>query len=273
MFSLGRGVQQDKQEAAKWYQRAAKQKNANAMFNLGTAYYNGDGVGVDDAAAYAWFVLAESFGSQPAADAVKRMNRRASEQCKAFEKIGDMYQKGSELPQSTTEATKWYRKAVGTDTGYDAASVRVKLAGLLLEDQSTGSNYAEAHRLCEEAAKLHYRGGVYCIGQLYELGLGVPRDFSKAAKWFSEATNMGHPGAALRLGQMYWKGEGVRQDRISAYEFIYLASTSGLPEAQREKELVEKELTPEEIEAGKAKAAGWSRRHVLVIKGRPLIVD
>jgi TPR repeat protein len=83
---------------------------------------------------------------------------------------------------------------------------------------------------------------------------------------------MGHPGAALRLGLMYWKGEGVRQDKISAYEFVYLASSSGLPEAKREKERIEKELTAEELEKGNAKAVEWTRRHVLVIKGQTLIL-
>jgi TPR repeat protein len=272
IFSLGRGVQQDKHEAIRWYRKAAKQKSPNAMFNLGAAYYNGDGIGVDDTASYAWFLLAQSLGDPSASDAVKRMTKRATQQCKAFEEIGDMYQRGDDLPQSTSEAIKWYRKAAATGAPYDAASVRVKLAGLLLHDQSPTSNYAEARKLCEQAANLHYPAGAYCVGELYEQGLGVPQDLSKAAKWFTEATNMGHPGAALRLGLMYWKGEGVRQDKISAYEFVYLASSSGLPEAKREKERIEKELTAEELEKGNAKAVEWTRRHVLVIKGQTLIL-
>ena len=77
MFRAGRGVEQDKTEALKWYHKAAKQKNPNAMFHLGTAYYNGDGTGIDDVTAYAWFLLAQSFGSESADDAVKRMKEEA----------------------------------------------------------------------------------------------------------------------------------------------------------------------------------------------------
>jgi TPR repeat protein len=270
MFRTGHGVEQDKLEAVKWYRKAAKQENPSGMFNLGTAYYNGDGIGIDDVAAYAWFLLAQNFGSQPAAEATKHMKEAAGNlQSEAFEKIGDMYQKGDDLPQSLSEAVNWYRKAA--ENG--AARVQIKLANLLLQDQSGTSNYAEVHRLCEKATNLHSPQGAYCMGHLYEQGLGVQQDLSKAAKWFNEAANMGLAVAALRVGEMYWKGEGLKQDKISAYEFIYLASTSDLPEAKQQRASLEKELTPKELEKGKAKAVEWTRQHQpLVLKGKPLIV-
>lgn len=272
MFRLGHGVEQDKQEAVKWYRKAAKQEYPSALFNLGTAYYNGDGVGIDDVAAYEWFLLAQKFGSQPAADAAKRMKEGAAgrSQSAAFEKIGDMYQKGDDLPQSSSKAVDWYRKAAENGE----AGAQMKLASLLLQGQNATSNYGEVHRLCEKAANLHFSPGAYCMGQLYEQGLGVERDISKAAKWFGEAANMGLAAGALRVGEMYWNGEGFKQDKISAYEFIYIASTSDLPEAKRERECLEKELTPNELKKGKAKAVEWTRQHhPLVLKGKPLIVN
>ena len=53
---------------------------------------------------YALFLLAQSFGSQPADDAVKRMKEEQRDlQPEAFEKIGDMYQKGDGLPQESVK--------------------------------------------------------------------------------------------------------------------------------------------------------------------------
>lgn len=72
MYREGRVVEQSKEQAVEWYRKAAKQQYAKSMFNLGTAYYNGDGVVVDDVAAYAWFLLAQQYGSDPAKDAVTR---------------------------------------------------------------------------------------------------------------------------------------------------------------------------------------------------------
>lgn len=269
MYRSGRGVNQDKVEAVGWYRRAARQKDASAMFHLGTAYYNGDGVGIDDVAAFAWFLLAQDFGSRPAIDAVKRMTEEAgNRQTKAFEKIGDMYQKRDDLPESYNDAVNWYRKAAENGE----ARVQVKLANLLLHGPTGTPNYDEVHRLCEKAAKQNSPTGAFCVGELYEQGLGVERDLPKAAVWFSEATKMGLAVAALRLGEMYWKGEGLKQDKISAYEFIYLASVAGVPEAIQERERLEKELTHKELQKGKDKAIEWAhQQHPLVLRGAPTV--
>jgi TPR repeat protein len=89
-----------------WYQKAARQKNPTAMFNPGTAYYNGDGVSMADVSAYAWFSLAQDFGSQPAIDAVRRMKEeKGNLEAAAFERVGDMFAKGDHLPQSYSDAT------------------------------------------------------------------------------------------------------------------------------------------------------------------------
>ena len=267
MYRSGRGVNQDKVEAVVWYRKAARQNDPSAMFNLGTAYYNGDGVGMDDVAAFAWFLLAQNFGSRPAIDAVKRMTEEAgNRQTNAFEKIGDMYQKGDDLPESYNAAVNWYRKAAENGE----ARVQVKLANLLLHDPTGTPNYNEVHRLCEKAAKQNSPTGAYCVGELYEQGLGLERDLPKAAAWFSEAAKMGLADAALRLGEMYWKGEGLKQDKISAYEFMYLASVAGMPEASQERERLEKELTHKELQKGKDKAIEWSHQlHPLVLRGAP----
>src|ERR1700688_3608287 len=258
MLRSGRGIEQDKGEAVRWYKKAAQQKNPAAMFNLGTAYYNGDGVAADNVAACAWFLLAKDLGSVPAIDAVKRMNEEAKHvQIEALEKIGDMYRKGDDLPKSNGEAVNWYRKAAEDGP----ASAEVKLATVLLQGWGGPSSYAEARGLCEKAAQQRYAPGVYCVGTLYEEGLGVTQNYSQAVKCFNQAANMGYALAMLRLGQLYWKGEGVKQDKISAYEFTFLASTSSLPEAKQEKELLEKELDPKEVKKGQAKAVEWLRSH------------
>ena len=45
------------------------------MFNLAAAYFSGDGVGINDVEAYAWFIPAEDFGDESAAGAVKAHER------------------------------------------------------------------------------------------------------------------------------------------------------------------------------------------------------
>jgi TPR repeat protein len=44
-------------QALKWYRKAAEQGHAEALFNLGGRYYNGEGVTKDEIEAYAYWNL------------------------------------------------------------------------------------------------------------------------------------------------------------------------------------------------------------------------
>ena len=45
----------DQVEAVKWYRKAAEQNLAEAQYNLGVCYYNGEGVAKDEVEAVKWF--------------------------------------------------------------------------------------------------------------------------------------------------------------------------------------------------------------------------
>jgi hypothetical protein len=256
MYLEGRGVEQNKEEAFKWCQKAARQKHPIAMFNVGAAYFNGEGVAENVISAYAWFVLAQEAGSESAAEAVKRMGADLQHisASAVFEKIADMYEKGNDLPRNYAEALKWYRRAA--EGG--GPTVRVKLAGLLVEEKK----YDEARRLCEEAVKQSYSPANYCLGYLYDHGLGVARNPPEAAKWFGRAAEMGHSRSMLRLGQMYVTGDGVKPDKKTAYFYFFLAA-SVIPEAKQEQASLEKELSSKDVEKTKKKAIEWARQHQL----------
>jgi uncharacterized protein len=59
-------VPEDDAEAVKWYRKAAEQGYANAQFNLGLMYLNGEGVPEDNVFAYMWFNLAAAQGDEDA---------------------------------------------------------------------------------------------------------------------------------------------------------------------------------------------------------------
>ena len=47
MYSEGRGVEQDYEEAVKWYRKAAEAEHAQAQAILGFIYFKGQGVEQD----------------------------------------------------------------------------------------------------------------------------------------------------------------------------------------------------------------------------------
>jgi TPR repeat protein len=206
MYRMGQGVARDSEEAVRWYKKAAKHGNGTAMFNLGAAYYDGDGVPSDPNSAYAWFLLAQEAGSPPADDAVKRSaeeGERLGATQDALQQVAAMYEEGDALQQSYAEAAKWYRKAA--DAG--SSQARVKLASMFIDGRGVQRDYGQAMILCRDAAKQNYASGQYCVGYIYQHGLGTPADSKEAAKWYELASKGGHQKAIMDLAEMYWKGE------------------------------------------------------------------
>ena len=62
MYHEGQGVPQDDKTAAKWWKLAAEQGDAGAQSNLGAMYYNGYGVIKDYVYAHMWWNIAASSG-------------------------------------------------------------------------------------------------------------------------------------------------------------------------------------------------------------------
>ena len=54
------------------------------------------------------------------------------------------------------------------------------------------------------------------MGVAYFIGIGVPLDYAKAAKWYRLAAENGHVKAHGSLGHMYFNGLGVEQDFADA---------------------------------------------------------
>ncbi len=71
------------------------------------------------------------------------------------------------------------------------------------------------------------------VGIHYYLGLGVTRDFAKAAAWFETAALGRHAGAQRNLGVMYLRGHGVDKDYSRAYGWFYHAYVGGSRNAEK----------------------------------------
>ena len=142
----------------------AEQGHADAQFNLGIMYDNGDGVSQDYAEAVKWYQLAAEQG-----DAYAQGN------------LGIMYYKGKGVEQDYAEAAKWYRKAA--EQGY--AQAQGNLGNMYDNGQGVPQDYAEALRLYRLAAEQGYAIAQYNLGVMYFNGEGsLRKDNSLAYMWF-----------------------------------------------------------------------------------------
>lgn len=94
LYAHGRGVRQDDNEAAHWFQKAAEQGNAKGQFALGEMYLEGRGVTQDYRRA------AELF-------------RSAAEQGEPFSArwLSLLYEQGQGVPKDLEQATYWKKKS------------------------------------------------------------------------------------------------------------------------------------------------------------------
>lgn len=70
------------------------------------------------------------------------------------------------------------------------------------------------------------------LGQSYEHGRGMPKDYVEALRWYRRAAEQGDPFAQFDLGNHYWEGIGVSRDEKEAVRWWRLAADQGFPPAQ-----------------------------------------
>jgi len=117
----GRGVPQDRAQAAAWYRKAAELGDANAQFNLGLMYRYGPGYSPN---LDRWV---EAFGPAPGHASPTAQGSPAGK-----------YNPGSGIPKNYIEAHKWMSLAVARATGDDQkrfADARDSLAKLMTPEQ------------------------------------------------------------------------------------------------------------------------------------------
>jgi uncharacterized protein len=200
LHETGKGVLQDKAEAAKWHQNAADQGYAPAQFKVGEMYYNGWAIGVallpDD---YKWI------------------------------------EAGLGVPRYYAKAVEWWRRSAAQ--GYPPA--QSQLGFMYANGMGVRLDHRESVRWTRLAAKQGHAPAQYNLGGSYYGGFGVPQDYAEAAKWFHSAAEQGHTDSQIFLGFMYSKGEGVERSYVQAYLWyslaaLRLAPNSDQPDDKRE---------------------------------------
>ena len=110
-----------------------------------------------------------------------------------------------------------------------------------------------------EAAKQGSAIAQFNLGEMYNYGRGVPEDAAEAVKWYRKAAEQGLAEAQFNLGEMYAKGEGVSQDEVESYAWYLLAKAKGSEHAGEMISDLEKRLTAEQIEKGRARVEELQR--------------
>lgn len=196
----GIGVDQDYDEAAKYFRLAAEQGFAGAQNSLGWAYLHGMGLPPDAREAMKWF--------QKAAD---QGNTRAEVN------LAWMYAQG----------------AYGTDaTSGQGADAQVRSGG-------NAPNHQLAEKLMSQGVDLKSAEGQYDMGDMLENemddeGHQDTNSFPAAGEWFRKAAEQGLAKAQYRLADMYDTGKFGDDQRSNCVPWFLKAAAQGNADAQSE---------------------------------------
>ena len=95
------------------------------------------------------------------------------------------------------------------------------------------------------------------LGLMYDEGKGVKQDYIEAVKWYRLSAEQGNASAQSNLGLMYAEGQGVLQDYLLAHMWFYFASSNGSENGLEGLKMVEKKMSPAQIEKAQKMAKTW----------------
>ncbi len=231
MYSLGRGVDRNKAEAVKWYQKAAEHGDENAQSILCAMYFVGIDIHKDYYQAKKWCQKAADNGDQDAQFT-----------------IGMMYYDGDGLPMDFNEAAMWFRKAA--DQGDDVAEFVLGLA--YANGQGVMQDYVTAYEWFTKAAA---DGNSDAEGRRVEIAKKM--SLSQFIEAQVKAAKRGDAKAQLYLGEAYSKGLAVPKDFVLSYMWLNLAASGGIEIAASERDNIANKMNSEQIAEAQRLTREW----------------
>ena len=112
--------------------------------------------------------------------------------------------------------------------------VAVMLAGAAaagpLEDATSAFKRIYSVTELELIRRLAEQGNAFAqssLGEMYQMGEGVPENLVEAAEWFRLAAEQGHARSQRAIGFMYMEGEGVARDDAEGARWNRMAAEQG----------------------------------------------
>jgi len=231
-------MEQDLAQAAKLYQQAAENGQVEAMFRLGGMYSQGKGVAKNLEEARKWWALAAEKGhpsakvqlqtGQKVALAVSPPSQAKVEEPRIQPGAKDLAPEEKKAKTAVKEPSKpeQVAKAVPAPVAKDKNALYEE--GLrFFKGDGVAKDYAQAHKLFVEAAAMGQAKAQYRLGFMASLGKGVKKSDQEAVSWWQKAAKQNDPDAQYYLGYMYEIGGGVKQDLGEAKKWYQKAAANG----------------------------------------------
>jgi TPR repeat protein len=206
---FGRGLAENRSEAARLWRLAAEAGVATAMFAHGLCLYSGEGVAVDQGEAIVRFRAAAEQGVSGAMFMLG--------QCHVF---------GAGVPIDRAAGIEWYRRAAeagSREAAYELGEIHAS------GRDGRRLDLHEALRWWRHAGRLGHARASLKIAHCYRWGDAVAEDPALALAWYRRAASAGDIHANVWLGECLEFGMGVVADPAAAIDHYRSAAGAGDP--------------------------------------------
>lgn len=185
---------------------------------------------------------------QAAVPVLRRLAKAGDADAQAY--YGGLYLVGiGGVPHDPIVAHRWLERAAAG--GNATAAVNLGLMaemgdGMLVDPVA-------AFRWYRKAADAGIPFAMLKVGKSLREGWGVPTSIPEAAKWLRAAAELDDPDAKNLLGVMI-AGNETAGSSSEAYAWFELAARDGQPDAAKNRQLLEQQMSGEEIAEGKRRA-------------------
>ena len=241
LYFNGFGVDQDKNESNRWIQLSAENGDAESQNELGMVAFYSDNF--DEA--LSWFHMAANQGYMRSIRYLGNVYYEQSEQVlleskncfddkpcnhellefpdgfivrinKAKELDSD------EMPRYDTNSNTFFHfnhlgQYIRTTIGHTASLEKASECWKLKEYECY---FNQSKTVAIEDGKADAQ---FNLGNAYEYGYGVEKNYQKALDWYYKSAKQGDEVASNRIGSMFEHGTGVKANKFTAYEW-YLTS-------------------------------------------------
>lgn len=242
------------EKAVKCYRKAAEQGYADAQCKLGACYLSGEGVEEDKEEAKRWYhkgieqykLLAKQGDVQTQGklgdiydeledytEAVK-WYKKAAEQGDVYAQgsLAYYYRDGKGVEANGYEAKKWFDKTIKEDIdlaekGEAEAQFelgrkysQMRKVTFSKEEKLKDVFGIEAVKWYKKAADQGYQFAQYNLGKCYFCGDGINENKQEGFKWYKKAAEQGHAFAIADVAICYEDGEGVEKNDMMAKKWF-----------------------------------------------------
>lgn len=196
-YELGRmcrdgiGTAVNLRQAKRYFEKAAKLDNPDALYGLGKLFLRKDSEYYDPNKAVDCLLQAAQKGHEFAAYA-----------------LGKLFLKGDEVPKNVDCALRWLEEAVGKENQY----AEYLLGKTLLMGMNAEQDITRGEELLKRSAGQGNTTAKYLLGKSYLEGVLLMQNIPEGIRFITESADNGFTPAQYLVGKLLYRGEVVMRD-------------------------------------------------------------